>query len=147
MRDDPSSVEPFRLEIDDTTLYYRFGGLKDLIGKIPSTPLDVPLATQFSVEAVRNYRWGPESAKLVSTFLLRTEAIIERELSLIANPRNSEVDLLGAMLQYQRQTDDILLSLPSYFAKRERRWLAPVGSVISFDQCANKYVTSSYYFE
>jgi hypothetical protein len=135
IRNHPESIEPADFSITNLVLYYRFGGLKEFLDRPPASE-DIPVATQFTVEAIRQTikRWGPPGRKVFSTYLERVEVIIEKELSLIANFKGSRAELGNKLAEYQRSSEDILLSAVRHFGKKEGRYVLPLGAVLAYDE-------------
>src|SRR5205807_4976514 len=124
LRYDLDSFQPSKFEVDDTTIYYQFGGLKDRVGTIPREPYDVPLATQATVEAVRKYSWGPVGRAVWQDRLLAIEEIVVQELSVISQGNENQLNFLKVLEGYQRQTDELFLSAMREFGKRDNKRIA-----------------------
>jgi len=125
IREAPRILEPADFQINDQFLYYRFGGLRGYADVPLTDPQDVPILTQFRVESIRRYPgWGPSARKTWEKSLSAVEAIISKELALIAKHQGNETQLLNDLANYRRETEDILLATITAFSRKERRQLA-----------------------
>jgi hypothetical protein len=111
---------PLLLEGKDV-LKFDLGGFRRYSGQEERSPLELPLDTQCTIESVREYFSTQAEQNIWKPHLEKVEAIIEKELQMIAKSKDGKQKLMEALSKLEKESRKEFQAAMSELAKAKMK--------------------------